>query len=81
MPGTRIAVGVRDNLITSLLAQSAGDREVEARLIPRIYRESRRLPDLSCSENALVLHLSYRTPKRDWSMATTWWKRELSVQP
>ena len=81
MPGTHIAVGVRDYLISALLAQSEGDREVEARLIPQIYRESRRLPYLSCSEIALVLHVSYRTPKRDWSMATTWLKRELSVQP
>ena len=80
MPSTLIAAGVRDKSITALLAQSEGDREVGARLIPRIYRELRRLPDLSCSEIAF-LHVSYRTPKRNWSMATTWLKRELSVQP
>ena len=82
MPGTCRAVGVRENLIAPLLAQSEGDREeVGSRLFPGIYRESRRQHDLSCSENALVFHVSDRTPKRDWSMATTWLKRELSVQP
>jgi hypothetical protein len=81
MPGTRKAAGVRDNFITALFAQSEGDQEVQARLIPRIYRELLRLPDLSCSEIVLILRVSCRTPKRDWIIATTWLKRELSVQP
>jgi ECF sigma factor len=81
MPSTRIAAGVRDNLIAALLAQRVGDREVEARLTPRIYRRMRRPADRLFSEIALILHVSCRTRKRDWSMATTWLKRELSVQP
>lgn len=36
---------------------------------------------LSFDEIALVLHVSERTAKRDWSMARTWLKRELSGQP
>jgi RNA polymerase sigma factor (TIGR02999 family) len=196
MAGTRLAAGVTDNTITALLAQlSEGNREVEARLIPQIYKELRRLAahymrlervnhtlqptalvneayirlvqqppiawqgrvhffavasqlmrhilvdhararqadkrggvqhqvsldedilftheqsidvlalhealerlmnfdprqgrivelhffgGLSFDEIALVLHVSERTAKRDWSMARTWLKRELSGQP
>jgi RNA polymerase sigma-70 factor, ECF subfamily len=36
---------------------------------------------LSFDEIALVVHVSERTAKRDWSMARTWLKRELSGQP
>ena len=36
---------------------------------------------LSFDEIALVLHVSERTAKRDWSMARAWLKRELSGQP
>ena len=44
MSGTSSAAGDPDNSITSLLAQlSEGNREVEARLIPQIYDELRRL--------------------------------------
>ena len=44
MSGTSSAAGGPDNSITSLLAQlSEGNREVEARLIPQIYDELRRL--------------------------------------
>jgi hypothetical protein len=81
MPGTRIAVSVMDNLITALLAQGEGDREVEARLFPRICRELGQLFDLPCSEIDLILHASHRTPRRDWNMASTCLKRKLSVQP
>jgi RNA polymerase sigma-70 factor, ECF subfamily len=44
MAGTRLAAGVTDNSITALLGQlSEGNREVEARLIPQIHKELRRL--------------------------------------
>jgi RNA polymerase sigma-70 factor, ECF subfamily len=36
---------------------------------------------LSFEEIALVLHISERTAKRDWSMARAWLKNELSKQP
>jgi RNA polymerase sigma-70 factor (ECF subfamily) len=36
---------------------------------------------LTFDEIALVLHVSERTAKRDWNMARTWLKRELSRQP
>jgi RNA polymerase sigma factor (TIGR02999 family) len=44
MAGTRSAAGVADNSITALLTQlSEGNREIEARLIPLLYKELRRL--------------------------------------
>jgi RNA polymerase sigma-70 factor, ECF subfamily len=44
MAGTRSAAGVTDNSITALLAQlREGNREVEERLTPQIYKELRRL--------------------------------------
>ena len=36
---------------------------------------------LSFEEIALILHISERTVKRDWSMARAWLKGELSRQP
>jgi hypothetical protein len=92
MAGARSTTGVTDNSITALLAQlSEGKREAEARLIPRIYKELRRRAahymrlervDHTLQPTvALVLHVSERTAKRDWNMAQTWLKRELSMQP
>jgi RNA polymerase sigma-70 factor, ECF subfamily len=44
MASTRSAAGGLDNLITALLAQlSEGNRDAEARLIPQVYEELRRV--------------------------------------
>jgi hypothetical protein len=57
-----------DNSITALLTQlSEGDRDAEARLIPQIHKELRRVAG--------------HYIKRECSMARAWLKGEFSSQP
>ena len=83
--------------ITALLFElGRGNRDVEARLAPRVYSELRRTAlrqmrreranhtlqatILALDEIAFVLDVSTRTVKRDWNMARAWLHDELSKE-